>query len=126
MTDAAAQKQVLRLAALAQGRRLQILARVAGAGPQGAAAGDIARAVRCPASTLSFHLKELSRTGLLEGRPRGRFIIYTLQREALRELARYLGDLAGGPAAERPRRGRTRPVRSSRAADRGQLSMFGD
>ena len=52
------------------GNERLVLARVAEAGPRGVAAGDIARSVRCPASTLSFHLKELSRTGLLEGRPR--------------------------------------------------------
>ena len=73
------------LAALAQATRLEILARVAEAGAKGVAAGDIARSIRCPASTLSFHLKELSRTGILEARPRGRFIIYALQREALGE-----------------------------------------
>lgn len=126
MPENPAHKQVPVLAALAQATRLQILARVAEAGPRGAAAGEIARAVRCPASTLSFHLKELSRTGLLEGRSRGRFIFYTLQREALRELARCLAELAGDAPAEKPRRPARRGARQSRAADRSQLSMFTD
>ncbi|MEX2150594.1 MAG: metalloregulator ArsR/SmtB family transcription factor [Steroidobacteraceae bacterium] len=111
MADAVSDRQVLVLAALAQPTRLQILSRVAAAGGEGVAAGEIARSIRCPASTLSFHLKELSRTGILEARPRGRFIIYGLQRQALAALARYIGGLAS-------------PVRGKR--DRGQLQMFGD
>ena len=95
MTEPQAEKQVPILAALAQSTRLQILDRVAEAGPEGVAAGEIARAIRCPASTLSFHLKELSRTGVLEARPAGRFIHYSLQRPALQALAGYIAGLAG-------------------------------
>ncbi len=128
MTDATAERQVLVLAALAQPTRLQILARVADAGSKGLAAGEIARSIRCPASTLSFHLKELSRTGILEARPRGRFIIYGLQRPALEELARYIGDLAGAGAAAKPRKAAAArgERRSSRSSDRSQIQMFGD
>lgn len=129
MPEAAAQKQIPILAALAQATRLHILARVAEAGSRGVAAGEIARSLRCPASTLSFHLKELSRTGLLESRPRGRFVIYVLQREILGDLARYLAGLAGEgqpgkpgkPAASAARR-----PKPARGTDRGQLSIFGD
>jgi len=127
MANAAADKQVLMLAALAQPTRLQILSRVADAGSKGLAAGEIARSIRCPASTLSFHLKELSRTGILEARPRGRFIIYGLQRPALEELARYIGELAGSGSVPKPRKhaaGRGEPGR--RTGDRSQLQMFGD
>ncbi|HEU0225810.1 MAG TPA: metalloregulator ArsR/SmtB family transcription factor [Steroidobacteraceae bacterium] len=129
MPETMAQKRVPVLAALAQATRLQILARVAEAGARGVAAGDIARSVRCPASTLSFHLKELSRTGLLEGRPRGRFVIYVLQREILGDLARYLAGLAGEGRAGRtgkPAASGVRRPRPARGSDRGQLSIFGD
>ena len=127
MADQTAQQQVPILAALAQATRLEILARVAGAGAKGVAAGDIARSIRCPASTLSFHLKELSRTGILEARPRGRFIIYSLQRDTLDALARFIAGLAGVEALPRPRKpaaARSAPRRAAR--DRAQLSMFGD
>lgn len=127
MTDQTAQQQVPILAALAQATRLEILARVAGAGAKGVAAGDIARSIRCPASTLSFHLKELSRTGLLEARPRGRFVIYSLQRDTLDTLARFISGIAGvEPAARvrKPAAARSAPRRAAR--DRTQLSMFGD
>ena len=127
MTDPIAAKQVPVLAALAQPTRLAILSRVAEAGPLGVVAGELARAVRCPASTLSFHLKELSRTGVLEPRPRGRFVIYALRREVLEDLARYLADLAGQSGNARPRRPRReRAARQGRATDRDQLSMFVD
>jgi ArsR family transcriptional regulator len=127
MPEPQVQKQVPVLAALAQATRLQILDRVADAGPEGVAAGEIARALRCPASTLSFHLKELSRTGVLEARPAGRFIRYSLQRPALQALAGYIAGLAG---TRRPARGRkgtaVRPGRRVKSTDAGQLTIFGD
>lgn len=127
MTDQNTARQVSVLAALAQGTRLEILARVAEAGARGVAAGDIARSIRCPASTLSFHLKELSRTGVLEARPRGRFIIYALQKEALENLSRFIAGLAGGGGAVRAKKpAAARAARKRRAADLDQLSMFGD
>jgi ArsR family transcriptional regulator, arsenate/arsenite/antimonite-responsive transcriptional repressor len=115
------------LAALAQPTRLRILDRVAAAGPDGVAAGELARAIRCPASTLSFHLKELCRTGVLDSRPAGRFVLYALRPSVLRELAFYIARLAGAAAAPGSRRrsaGRRAP--SARAAGASQLSMFAD
>jgi DNA-binding transcriptional ArsR family regulator len=129
MSEPQAQKQVVILAALAQTTRLQILDRVAEAGPEGVAAGDIARAIRCPASTLSFHLKELSRTGVLEARPAGRYIRYALRRPALQALAGYIAGLAGGgakPGARGRKAAIGRAGRRGRAADTSQLTIFGD
>jgi ArsR family transcriptional regulator, arsenate/arsenite/antimonite-responsive transcriptional repressor len=127
MTEPQARKQVPILAALAQQTRLQILDRVSLAGPEGLAAGEIARALRCPASTLSFHLKELSRTGVLEARPEGRFIHYSLKRPALQALAGYIAALAGATRNGRNRRGAgARSQRRSRARAAGQLTFFGD
>jgi DNA-binding transcriptional ArsR family regulator len=127
MGDPPARKQVAILAALAQPTRLQILDCVCAAGPEGVAAGDIARALRCPASTLSFHLKELSRTGLLEARPEGRFIRYALRRPALQALAGYIAGLAGMARSGRGRRGAgRRTARRGRESAAGQLTFFGD
>lgn len=127
MTEPSAQKQVPILAALAQPTRLLILDRVSLAGAEGVAAGEIARSLRCPASTLSFHLKELSRTGVLEARPEGRFIHYSLRRPALQALAGYIAGLAGSTRAGRGRK-RTggKSLRRSRAGAAGQLTFFGD
>jgi len=126
MAETQAQKQVPLLAALAQPTRLQILDRVAEAGSEGLAAGDIARALRCPASTLSFHLKELSRTGVLEARPEGRFILYSLRRPALKALALYIAGLAGTRPPARGKRGAGGRGRRGRPTDVGQLTIFGD
>lgn len=122
-------RPVQMLGALAQATRLRIVAIVADAGAKGLAAGEIARALHCPASTLSFHLKELHRAAVLEARPRGRFVIYALQPGVLEELARFLAGLGGAEVAGA---GKARPTRAGRggrkgpAADRGQLTMFGD
>ena len=127
MTEPQAEKQVPILAALAQATRLQILDRVSDAGPEGLVAGEIARSLRCPASTLSFHLKELSRSGVLEARPDGRFIHYSLRRPALQALAGYIADLAGPSRSVRGRK--AAPARSARRrkpADTSQLTIFGD
>jgi len=125
----AADRQVLVLGALAQPTRLRIVAIVAVAGAKGVAAGEIGRSLRCPASTLSFHLKELSQTGVLEARPRGRFVIYAMQPGVLEELAQFVSGLGGKEAVQaakaRPARAR-RSTRKGRGVDRSQLSMFGD
>jgi DNA-binding transcriptional ArsR family regulator len=127
MADSHFQRQVSILAALAQPTRLQILDRVADAGPDGVAAGDLARAIRCPPSTLSFHLKELSRTGVLEARPEGRYILYALRRPALKALASYIAGLAGQRTAAMGRKGAgARSGRRGRPVDAGQLTIFGD
>lgn len=122
-------RQVLLLGALAQPTRLQIVSIVADAGPKGIAAGEIARALQCPASTLSFHLKELSRAELLEARARGRFMIYALHADVLAELGQFVAGLGGAETGvavrARPARAK-RGARKRRSVDRGQLSMFGD
>lgn len=129
MTQAAVERQVQVLAALGQATRIRILATVGEAGVQGVSAGEIARAIRCPASTLSFHLKELSQAGVLEARQRGRYVIYVLRGEVLGGLAQFIAEL-GAPdparaARQRPT-ARRRTVMNRRATDRVQLSMFGD
>jgi DNA-binding transcriptional ArsR family regulator len=127
MADSQILRQVSTLAALAQMTRLQILERVAEAGSGGVAAGDLARAIRCPPSTLSFHLKELSRTGVLEAHPEGRFIRYSLRRPALKALAFYIAGLAGARSGARGRKGvGGRGSRRGRPADVSQLTIFGD
>ena len=55
---------VISLAAMAQETRLGVLRLLVQAGPNGLPAGDIAKRVGVPPSTLSFHLKELDRAGL--------------------------------------------------------------
>ncbi|HEY0106348.1 MAG TPA: metalloregulator ArsR/SmtB family transcription factor [Rhizomicrobium sp.] len=79
-----------KLAALAQETRLAIFRRLVRAGPDGESAGAIAQALATPAPTLSFHLKELERAGLVTQRRVSRSLIYAAQYDGMRDLLSYL------------------------------------
>ena len=85
-----AQDAVKALAALAQETRLSIYRALVQAGPDGLPAGRLAELVGTPASTLSFHLKELAAAGLIRARQDGRFVIYTAQYDAMNNLVGFL------------------------------------
>lgn len=95
------------LSALAQETRLGIFRVLVQAGPNGLAAGRIAESVGAPASTLSFHLKELSAAGLVKSRAEGRFIYYTADYPAMSDLVSYLTEKCcqGMPATQMARIG---------------------
>lgn len=78
------------LAALAQESRLATFRLLVQAGPGGLAASKIAEALGTPASSLSFHLKELSHAGLIAPRQEGRFIIYAAQFDTMNGLLAFL------------------------------------
>src|SRR5882672_10763291 len=96
------------LAALAQETRLSIFRALVQAGPEGLAAGRIAEAVGAPASTLSFHLKELSSAGLATSRQEGRFIYYAANYAAMSELIAFMTEKCcqGMPAPDMARIGK--------------------
>ena len=81
-----------KLAALAQATRLQVFRLLVEAGPEGRNAGAIADALGVPAATLSFHVAQLTRAGLVESRQHGRFISYSANFTALDDLIAYLTD----------------------------------
>jgi ArsR family transcriptional regulator, arsenate/arsenite/antimonite-responsive transcriptional repressor len=76
--------------ALAQENRLAIFRYLVAAGPSGVAAGEIGKALGISATSLSFHLKELDRAGLVTQTRHGRFIYYALHVEGVRQLIEYL------------------------------------
>ena len=78
------------LAALAHSIRLSVFRALVQAGPEGLPAGRIAEIMEMPASSLSFHLKELYRAGLLISRQDGRSIIYSARYETMNDLLGYL------------------------------------
>ena len=81
---------VTALAALAQETRLSIFRLLIEAGPKGVAAGRIGEVLKVPGATLSFHLKELARAGLVSSRQEKQFIYYAVDFERMAELMTFL------------------------------------
>jgi DNA-binding transcriptional ArsR family regulator len=78
------------LSALAQKTRLCIFRLLVQAGPAGMAAGSIGEQLQLPPATLSFHLAGLTRAGLAQSRPDGRFMIYSADFEGMGRLLAFL------------------------------------
>jgi ArsR family transcriptional regulator len=88
------------LSALAHQGRLDVFRLLVKAGPDGLAAGDIARAADMLPNTLSANLNLLSHAGLVTSRREGRSIIYAAAFEQMRDLLAFLvEDCCGGEAA---------------------------
>ena len=81
---------VTALAALAQETRLSIYRLLIEAGPEGVSVGRIGQTLEVPGTTLSFHLKELARAGLVSSRQEKQFIYYAVDFERMAELMTYL------------------------------------
>jgi ArsR family transcriptional regulator, arsenate/arsenite/antimonite-responsive transcriptional repressor len=81
---------IVALAALAQDSRLAIYRLLVRRGPEGYAAGEISDRLRIAGPSLSFHLKELARAGLVTARKDGRFIHYSAHFERMNDLVGYL------------------------------------
>ncbi len=90
------------LGALAQGHRLQLFRLLIQAGSEGMAAGELARAIDIPNSSLSFHLGHLHRAGLIEQRRAGRSLIYSADYRAMDRLVAYLMENCCGGASCAP------------------------
>ena len=72
--------------------RLQTYRLLIPAGPAGVSAGQLAQDLDMPPSSLNFHLKELSRVGLITSRQQGRYVIYAAVYPAMADLMQYLTD----------------------------------
>ena len=81
---------VLALGALAQESRLAIYRLLVKRGPDGYSPGDLIEKMGIPAPTLSFHLRELQRAGLIASRREGRFLYYSANFERMRGLIGFL------------------------------------
>ncbi len=86
-------------AALAQPSRLAIYRLLLRHGPQGLAAGAVAEALGLPAATLSFHLAQLHRAGLLRQRRESRALIYSADTARMSAVIGFLTEqcCAGQP-----------------------------
>lgn len=81
---------VLALGALAQESRLAIYRLLVKRGPDGYSPTDLAGKIGIPAPTLSFHLKELQRAGLITSRREARFLYYSANFGRMRGLIGFL------------------------------------
>ena len=82
----------LALIALSQDHRRSVFKLLVERGPAGMTAGAIADMIGISRNALSFHLKELSRAGLVRFRREGRYKRYAAEFTGMRQLLRFLAD----------------------------------
>lgn len=78
------------LAALAQESRLAVFRLLVQYGPEGLPAGQISATLGIAPNTLTFHLKELVRAGLLSSRSSGRYVFYAVDFSVMSRLIVFL------------------------------------
>jgi len=84
-------------AALAQEHRLRVFRLLVRHAPDGLPAGQIAAQLGVPASTMSVHLAQLERAGLLRSWREQRRILYAVETEGIRQMITFLTeDCCGG------------------------------
>ncbi len=98
------QQVLAALTGLSQESRLATFRLLVQAGPEGLAAGKISELLDVPASSLSFHLKELSHAQLVVSRQEGRFVYYAANFATMNGVIGFLtenccGGKPCGPAA---------------------------
>lgn len=76
--------------ALAQLTRLEAFFHLARRSGGEASAGEIQRALDVPAPTLSYHLDQLRRAGLVESRKEERHVYYSIRPDLVSDLVRLL------------------------------------
>lgn len=101
------EKDIVRaLAALAQQSRLQIFRQLVVAGKEGMTPTRLSESLGVAGNALSFHLKELTSSGLITQERDGRNLIYRAEFSTMNELLGYLtancceGTARGGQACE--------------------------
>jgi len=78
------------LAALAHEYRLGVYRLLVEAGPEGLSAGTIASKLKLPPSSMTFHLQNLHRAGLITQERNSRQLIYAADFTAMNALVGYL------------------------------------
>ena len=110
------------LGALAHEHRLSVYRLLVEAGPEGLNAGTIASRLELPSSSLTFHLQNLHRAGLISQVRQSRQLIYAADFESMNGLIGYLtenccgGASVCGTACEPAVATRKTPKKTSKAA----------
>ena len=84
------QTAIASFASLANGTRLKVFRLLVRQGPDGLTAGQIAKRLKVAPPTLSTHLAQLERAGLVHSWRVERWIYYAIEIEGTRRLLRYL------------------------------------
>jgi ArsR family transcriptional regulator len=111
------------LGALAQESRLRVFRLLVQAGPGGLPAGLISQRVSVPPTTLSFHLTQLVRAGLVRARREGRSIVYAADYAGMQSLVDFLSEKccqSGECAPAEARLVRLSPPRHAGSRRRGE------
>lgn len=87
------------LGALAQEHRLAAFRLLVQAGAEGLPAGAISEALDVPASSMSFHLAQLTNAGLISQTRQSRSLIYAADYAAMNSLMGYLTENCCGGVA---------------------------
>jgi ArsR family transcriptional regulator, arsenate/arsenite/antimonite-responsive transcriptional repressor len=90
VTDFTEAMAVRSLAALAQPQRLRAFRALVVAGERGLTPGALAALLNVAPSSLSFHLKELSYSGLTHREARGRNLVYRANFSQMNAMLAYL------------------------------------
>ena len=77
-------------AAMGAEQRLQVMRLLLSAHPEGMVVGDILAELKIAPSTLSHHLEKLRHEGLVEVRRDAKFLWYSANTQALRDLIAFL------------------------------------
>jgi DNA-binding transcriptional ArsR family regulator len=88
------------LGALAHEHRLAIFKLLVERGPQGLPAGHIGSKLKLVPSSLTFHLQNLQRAGLISQRRESRQLIYSADYEAMNGVVGYLTENCCGGSSE--------------------------
>lgn len=94
-----AKQAVNALAALAHEYRLRVYRMLVEAGPEGLNAGTIAGRLKLPPSSLTFHLQQLHRAGLVTQARNSRQLIYSADFAVMKGLVGYLTENCCGGAS---------------------------
>lgn len=90
--------------ALSAESRLEVFRLLVKNEPNGLVAGDIAKKMKIPSTTLSFHLKTIHHAGLISVEKEGRFLRYRANIALVNELIDYLtAECCTGDSCKPPR-----------------------
>lgn len=92
MAKLSEQEVVTALAALAQIHRLKVFRQLVVSAPDGLYPGDLGKVLDVMPNSLSFHLKELQRCGLVTQEREGRYLRYRADIGRMQSLLNYLLD----------------------------------